>query len=316
MEILYSSSKKWDVVGLGVSTIDILTVVDDFPSGEDVVKAHDSAVQGGGPVATAIFTLGILGAKVRMIDRLGDDWRGRLILKEYEEAGVSTDLISIDPSTGSSLATILVRKRDGKRSIIYAPGSEKELEMEDVPFDAISSAKILHVNGRHWRACLAACEHARKNGTYVSFDGGAYRYRPEIRLLVAMSDICIVALDFARRYSKTDDVDKAAGSFLNAGPSIVAITDGLNGSWIFSSEKESFHQPAFRLPKVIDTTGCGDAYHGAFLFGLLQGLRLRNTAEVASMVAAMNSQKLGGRAGLPTLEALRVFARNHELTIC
>ncbi len=107
--------------------------------------------------------------------------------------------------------------------------------MEDVPLTAISSSKILHVNGRHWLACLAACEHARKNGTYVSFDGGAYRYRPEIEQLVTMSDICIVALDFRRRYSKTDDVDRAAGSFLSAGASNVAITDGLNGSWVFSS---------------------------------------------------------------------------------
>jgi sugar/nucleoside kinase (ribokinase family) len=123
-----------------------------------------------------------------------------------------------------------------------------------------------------------------------------------------MADICIVAYDFATKYADTDSIDEAAVSFLNAGPSIAVITDGLNGSWVFSVENAAFHEPAFRFPTVVDTTGCGDAYHGAFLFGLLRGLSLRRTAKIASLVAAMNSQKLGGRSGLPTLEDLSAYA--------
>ena len=67
------------------------------------------------------------------------------------------------------------------------------------------------------------------------------------------------------------------------------------------------HQPAHQLPKVVDTTGCGDSYHGAFLFGLLQGLDLKQIASLASAVAALNSQRLGGRSGLPTYEQVKSF---------
>ena len=64
---------------------------------------------------------------------------------------------------------------------------------------------------------------------------------------------------------------------------------------------------AYLLPNVVDTTGCGDSYHGAFLFGLLRGMKLEQLASLASAVAALNSQHLGGRIGLPTWEQVKAF---------
>jgi len=66
---------------------------------------------------------------------------------------------------------------------------------------------------------------------------------------------------------------------------------------------------------VVDTTGCGDSYHGAFLFGLLKGLDLEQAAALASAVAALNSQALGGRRGLPTLEQVTVFLAKHAVAL-
>jgi sugar/nucleoside kinase (ribokinase family) len=66
---------------------------------------------------------------------------------------------------------------------------------------------------------------------------------------------------------------------------------------------------------VVDTTGCGDSYHGAFLFGLLKGLDLEQTAALASAVAALNSQALGGRTGLPTLEQATAFLSTRTVTL-
>ncbi len=119
--------------------------------------------------------------------------------------------------------------------------------------------------------------------------------------------LIIVARDFAGKYAQTADVRRAAEALLREGPRLVAITDGVRGSWVCSQEGEFFHQPAYLLPDVVDTTGCGDSYHGAFLFGLLQGWDLRRTAALASAVAALNSQHLGGRGGLPTLAQAEAF---------
>lgn len=287
-----------DVIGLGVSTLDVLSLVEDFPTGDGVQRAAAVAVQGGGPVSTAIVTAAQLGASTAMIDLLGDDWRGTMIMAEYRQAGVATDFLRVVPEHTSSIATILVRQADGDRAIVYCPGSTPELTPADVPAEAICSAKILHINGRYLDACHHACRIARDAGVRVSFDGGAQRYRPEIRPLVAQTDICIVAFDFARQFTGETSIKPAAQALLAAGPELVVITDGVRGSWIYPREAKPFHQPAFPQADIVDTTGCGDTYHGAFLFGLSRQMSLPESAELASKTAAHNARFLGGRGGL------------------
>ena len=290
-----------DVIGLGVSTLDILSLVEAFPSGGGVQRAAGVTVQGGGPVSTAIVTAAKLGARTAMIDQLGDDWRGVMIMAEYRQAGVATDHLQVVPGCTASIASILVRQADGERAIAYCPGSTPEFSPADIPAEAIRSAKILHINGRYLDACLQAAHIARKAGVRVSFDGGAQRYRHEIRPLVGLTDICIVAFDFARQYTGEAEVDPAARALLAEGPSLVVITDGVRGSWIYPRGAQSFHQAAFPQPDVVDTTGCGDTYHGALLFGLVRGLALPECATLASKTAAHNARFLGGRGGLATL---------------
>lgn len=292
----------FDVIGLGVSTLDILSLVEAFPSGDEVQRAAAVTVQGGGPVSTAIVTAAALGARTAMIDRLGDDWRGKAILDEYRQAGVGTDFLEVVHGATSSIATILVRRADGARAIAYCPGTTSELEPADIPADAIKASKLLHVNGRYLEACLHAGQIAhRAGGVRVSFDGGAHRYRPELRPLVRLTDICIVALDFARQYTGHTEIEVMAAMLMAEGPALVVITDGLRGSWIYPRDGQSFHQPAFPQADLIDTTGCGDMYHGAFLFGLAQNLPLAECAALASELAAQNCRFLGGRGGLVTL---------------
>jgi sulfofructose kinase len=305
--MLIKSNAQFDVVGLGVSTVDVVTLLDHFPAQEEVQRAIAATVQGGGPVATALVTLARLGAQVAMLDVLGNDWRGVLVRDEFQREGVCTDYLKLVEGCTSSIASILVRQRDGARSIAYAPGTAPELSAADVPRDVIASARILHLNGRHWEACLQACRCARESRVRVSFDGGAHRYRPEIKRLVPLTDICIVARDFAEKYTQETDIRNAADALLRDGPELVVITDGLRGSWIYPRQGLAFHQPAYLMPNVVDTTGCGDSYHGAFLFGLLKGLDLEKTASLASAVAALNSQRLGGREGIPTLGQVTSF---------
>jgi len=303
-------AKSYDILGLGVSTVDLLMQVDHLPAEEEVLRADGFSAQGGGPVATAIVAAARLGARTAMIDAIGDDWRGRLILHEYAREGVSTEFLLARPGHTCATAVVLVQHGSGKRTIVWSPGTAPELSIEEVPWPAIDQASYLHVNGRHGDACLQACLHARQHGVLVSFDGGAGRYREETRRLVPLSDVCILAREFAARYSGEEDPERAGAVLLDAGPRIVAVTDGVRGSWVFSRDGTRFHQRAFPV-KVIDTTGCGDCYHGAFVGGLSRGLDLRSTAALASAAAALNARKLGGRQGLPTLPEVQAFLTQH-----
>ncbi|MGE5073639.1 MAG: carbohydrate kinase family protein [Anaerolineae bacterium] len=298
---------SFDIVGLGASTVDILSLVDHLPGEDENMRALEISIQGGGPVATAMVTAARLGARTAMIDAIGDDWRGTVIREEFKRDGVETRYLKTGTGWSSATSCILVKKENGARSILWAPGTAPEIAAEELPREAIRSAKVLHVNGRHWQACMEAARVAREAGVKVSFDGGAGRYRTELDELVPLSDICIVARDFAEKYTRETDMDMAAHKLLSSGPELVVITAGTRGSWVYSRDAGSFHQPAYLLPQVVDTTGCGDSYHGAFLFGLVRSLGLKETAALASAVAAMNTQRLGGRQGLPTFEQAQAF---------
>lgn len=301
-----NSVKGLDVVGLGVSTLDMFTVVEQFPAAREVQKAVRMILDGGGPVATALVTLSRLGARTAMLDRLSDDWVGSLILRDFQEDHVGTDNLEVSAGYSSSVANILVERKSGNRAIFYHPGSVPEITDIVRHTQVIQSAKILHLNGRHREAVLPAIQAARQAGVKVSFDGGANRYHPGMREIVPQVDFCIVARDFAVQYTGENSMEQAGPVLLQSGPELIVITDGVRGSWVWHKEGLCFHQPAFTV-ETVDTTGCGDSYHGAFLYGLVQGMPLKQAAEIASAVAAMNAQTLGGRNGLPSLEQVKEF---------
>jgi sugar/nucleoside kinase (ribokinase family) len=307
-----SGHRTIDVVGLGVSTLDFLQIVDELPAKELVQRAHRSLLQGGGPVATAMVALARLGSRTAMIDKVGDDWRGRLILEEFIKTRVSVDWIRIAHKATSSMASILVRQRDGSRAITFSPGSAADLNPEELPEEIIADARILHLNGRHFTAAVRAAKLARTCGVKVSFDGGAYRFQEGIGELVALSDICITSKHFAHAFTGAANNEAAGERLQDTGPQIVVITDGAEGSLIFERGSRQFHQPAFRIENPIDTTGAGDAYHGGFLHGILQGLEVAECARLAAAVAAMNTRTLGGRSGLPTFEEAISFITRME----
>lgn len=301
------NEKHLDLVGLGASTIDLLTVVERFPAGREAQPAAAMTIQGGGPVATAVVAAARLGAKTAMIDSIGDDWAGERVLQEFQQEGIRTDTIDVQHGHTTSISNILVAAESGARAIMFLPASVSELALSESQKEAIRSARMIHLNGRHWNACQEAVELAKQQNVRISFDGGANRFKPEMKALVPLTDVCIVAKEFAERYTGEKELSTSAELLLAEGPEIAVVTNGREGSWVCTREGLSFHQPAFLFPQTIDTTGCGDSYHGAFLAGLLRGLTVRQAAALASAVAGMNTQSLGGRAGLPDLESVTKY---------
>lgn len=301
------SKKQIDVIGLGASTIDVLTLVEHFPTRREVQQALSTVIQGGGPVATAMVTVSRLGGGAAMIDSIGNDWAGGLVLRDFQKEGVETEHIQVHRGQTTAVSNILVSAVDGARAIMFLPGTSPEPALSDAQKAAIQSARILHITGRHWDACMDALDLAKQHNIRISFDGGADRFKPELKRLVPLTDICIVARDFAEKFTGETGPLLAAKSLLAEGPEIAVVTDGVNGSWVCTCEGESFHQPAFLFPDTVDTTGCGDSYHGAFLAGLVKGFTVKKSAAMASAVSGMNSRHLGGRTGIPSFNEVTKF---------
>ena len=306
-----NAAAEYDIAGLGASTLDILTQVAIFPTRREVKEAAELKLAGGGPVATALAAAAKLGGTCLMLDALGDDDMGRAIVADFQKYGVDTRALKLLGGERSAAASVVVNE-NGERAVYFKRGTT-EIIPKDLRAELLAEiprAKILHINGRHFDMLEEAIFRARRAGVLVSFDGGADRYSAEMRELAASADICIVTRDFAEKYTGTADLREATNALFTAATKIAGVTDGIHGSYMRVRGGDIIHQPAFPQTRIVDTTGCGDSYHGAFLYGLTQRMSVSRSAELASAVASMNTQGLGGREALPTLYEAENFIRN------
>lgn len=293
------------IVGLGLATVDILTATPRLPGPDDVFEVSGLALQGGGPAATALVAAAKLGASTEMVGTTDRGVWGDLIVREFAEAGVGVAHLQRRTDGVASRSVILIDGRSGQRSILYSKGTVAGLSVDEVPVDAISDAQILHLDGSHLDAALEAARVARDAGTLVSLDGGAGELWPGMDRLLPLVDVAVVARRFAENVTGFSDPEEAGPALVATGAQQVVITDGAAGAWYWQGPDHG-HVPAFRIDPV-DTTGAGDAFHGAFLHALLAGEPVRERVRLASAVAAMVCLHVGGRTGLPDRAGAEAF---------
>ena len=325
-----------DIVGIGASTLDLFIVVDHFPTGREVQQAISSTTDGGGPVATALATAGKYGSRTVMIDRIGDDMVGRYILEDFHKYNVNTEGIQVDVDAKSGTATILVKQKTGERAVFFERSTATEPEFLEAHKQLIESAYILHINGRHRKLIRSAMAVAKEVGTIISLDGGAQRYDEDMKPITEASHIVIVARDYAEKYTGTTNLEDACRIIHERGALVAGVTDGANGSYFVWPDGTSYRCEPFTQATVVDTTGAGDSFHGAFLANLVHTINhmkgqdttsttkhdrasihavellkacahsdLEKAAIFASAVASLNTQGIGGRSPLPTLKSVQ-----------
>ena len=328
--------KHIDIVGIGASTLDRFIVVDHYPTGREVQQVVSSTTDGGGPVATALAVAGKYGARTAMIDSIGDDMVGRHILDDFEKYNVNTEAVQVESGANSGVATILVKQSTGERAVFFERSTATEPEFLDTHKQLIGSAYILHINGRHRQLMHSTMAVAKEVGTIISLDGGAQRYDEEMKPITEASHIVIVARDYAEKYTGTTNLEDACRIIHERGACIAGVTDGANGSYFVWPDGTFYRCEPFTQATVVDTTGAGDSFHGAFLaklsnvlhsesakvssknavqgdtslcaVELLKGCAhsdLEKAAIFASAVAALNTQGIGGRSPLPTLKSVQ-----------
>ena len=152
----------------------------------------------------------------------------------------------------------------------------------------------------------------REAGKTVVLDAAATnRPVPDwMRALVTATDVLVCGSGFGTMLTGYRDHWQAGRAILAMGPRIVVQTEGVNGSFTVTPD-EQFHTPAFKVD-VVDTTGAGDVFHGAYLVGLVHGWGPRRTAIFATAVSAIHCTVLGNRKGIPSMEEVEAFLRAHQ----
>jgi sulfofructose kinase len=303
-------SPDWrpQVIGLGMTTLDILMRLHEMPTWERGTRMTDFRLEGGGPVGTAMVASARLGARVGYVGTAGNDEAAEIKLKSMVEVGIDLSRLIIRDEPEAQIVCVYVNAETGERTFA---GVERwghlPLNAEELDRDYIISADFLHLDGFYHKAALQAAQWMQKAGKTVVVDGSktSGRVRDAMRDLVRNVDVLISGSGFAQGLTDIPDRDEAMQAALDVGPHIVVQTEGEDGCYTVTRDGR-FHTPAFSCD-VIDTTGAGDVFHGAYIVGLLHGWTLEQTAYFATAVSSLKCGALGGRAGIPSFDQVMDF---------
>jgi sugar/nucleoside kinase (ribokinase family) len=274
-----------------------------------------------------------LGARTGYLGAIGDDDAGLHLRRTFEEEGVDISQLRVRAGTRSPVCICLVQTHTGKRVILCYRGTSGEVDLEPADRAYITGARILHLDGHHMNAAITAAQWMHEADAMATVSPqatatvspqamvvlDANRPRPRLNELLPWVDVLITNSHFPVAYTGEPVLERAARKLLSSattsrhrsggtGARLVVCTLGERGCLYVTAERQS-HVPGFEVP-VVDTTGAGDAFHGAFIYGLLRGWPLERTAAFANAVAAMNCTALGGRAGLPHLPEVEAFLQS------
>ena len=292
---------------MGLAVVDLLGHLPRYPAANSKNRVTDLSIQGGGPAATACAAAARLGEAVAYLGVVGDDDPGRSILGELAGFGVDVSGVVIAAGGRSPLSFVAVGTEDASRTVFHAPGRLPALDPAAIDWRCLEGAGVLLVDGREPAAQREAVRRAREAGVQVLVD--CERLDESTRALVAASDACVASSDVMAELGAGPEEALAALAAL--GPAAVVITlgeEGAIGRLGRPAAGAPVRQPAFPA-LVVDTTGCGDAYHGAFAAGMVRGLDLAGCMELAAATAALKCRAPGGRAGLPDRAEVDAFLR-------
>ena len=290
-------------MGIGLNAVDYFLVVPRFPESGGKIEVDSHEVMTGGQTATALSALTRLGYSTRYLGYVGDDEAGRIQIESLQAAGVDISRLKVIEGGLSPVSVIIVERGSGERTILWRKGVAAGIDPAEVDESFVSCGRVLLIDGHSIAAETKAARFAKAAGLPVVIDvdkdyGGEGLYR--------LVDYLITASEFPSRITGLSD-ERAALAALHEkyGNSVVAMTLGSKGALAYC-DGTYVEAPGFSI-EAYDTTGAGDAFHGGFIFGMLEGHSLEETLRVANAVAAMNCMKLGARGGLPTRAELAKF---------
>jgi len=293
-----------EYISIGLSVLDYVFLCEEAPRGS-VTRAADHIVQGGGLAATAPVAIARLGGRGEIWTRVGDDSGGRLILEQFRQEGVDVSHAKVCPGGHSPACVVLVDRRAAERHFTYYPGRGLDPSPESLDLGRLDRAKAVLVDCFWPEAQLPAARRARQRGVPVC--GDIEGIDEQTIALIRHMDYPIYSAECAREYARTDSPDDDLRELAGLGGKVPMITLGADGCiWLEAGQVRRC--PAFRA-EVVDTTGCGDVFHGAFTFGLGRGWDVGRNARFASAAAALKCRALGGRAGIPTYDEVVEFLR-------
>jgi sulfofructose kinase len=295
--------KPFDVVGMGLNSVDFLSLVSEFPKPNSKMQILQFSKQGGGQVATAMVALSRWEVKTKYIGKVGEDESGQFSLNSIRQEGVDISSVIIEPHAINQFAMIIVDASTGERTILWNRDERLMYREGELRKEEVCSGKILHLDGHDIHAALQCARWARIEGipTVIDLD----KVEPLTSELIKQIDFIITSSRFPMLFTGVSDQKKALLELQRYASGFLCSTLGDEGAMALVNG-EFLHIEGFEV-NAVDTTGAGDVFHGGFIYGLLQNWDVVEILKSANAAAALKCKELGGRRGIPFLEEIQRF---------
>lgn len=294
------------VVGVGINAMDTVIRVPHFPSSDAKVEVISAEPMPGGQVASAIVACRRWGLRARYIGKIGDDDAGKQHVSIMKREQVDARWI-VAKGRRSQFSFILVDQSSGDRTVLWNRDPAIAIRPQDLKRKWLRGAAALLVDGHDTAAAALAARWARQGGIPVvgDFDN---RY-PGVEDLLENVDYPITSKNFPERLTgKSDPLKSLPMICAQFKCRLIAATLGSRG--VIAWDGRQFLQcSAFRVTSV-DSTGAGDVFHGAFLYGLVQHWPVEEILEFSCAAAALNCQAPGARGGIASLTKVAALRRS------
>lgn len=292
----------WDVLGIGVAAVDDLVYLDHFPLPDSKMPVRETRRQGGGLTATALVAAARLGARAGYFGIFGDDELSRFTVSELEREGVDCSRLVRQEGARPFHSLIIVDSSTGRRTILYS-GLGLTLPIpEQIDEEMIAACRVLLLDYHTSASGVCAATYARARGIPVVVDVERV-LSPVTTELIELADHLIVGIELGRQVTGADEPAEIVQALATPTCACAAVTVGDRGCWYAERGGPVQTFPAFKVP-VVDTTGCGDVFHGAYAAALASGEGVDRAIRIATAAAGLKATQAGGRAGIPSRAAV------------
>ncbi len=295
---------RWDILGLGVVAVDDLVYLASFPQADSKMPVQARGRQGGGLTGTALVAAARLGAKTAYGGILGDDELSLYTIRELEREGIDCAPITYHAEARPCHSLVLVDQSTGQRTILYSTEGMMPRQPEQVDEAVVRACRLLFVDSTTGYGGVRAVELAHAHG--IQAVGDVERLTvPGTEELMRQLDHLIVGIQLAQQVTGMSEPEQMVRA-LGDGRACCAVTAGDRGCWYTEGSSAVRHVPAYHV-EVVDTTGCGDVFHGAYAACIARGETVAAAIQVATATAAIKATQPGGRAGIPDRATVERF---------
>lgn len=277
---------------IGSCNMDITVEADRRPGAGETVMGNRLIVSPGGKGANQAVAAARLGYEVYMVGCVGDDAYGKMMLDALAKSGVKTDYVETLENVTTGTAHITLAEGDNSIIVIKGANDLVSREIIDKDWDVISKSSLVMLQHEIPMDTIGyIIDRCYEAGVPVMLNPAPYMDIPQEWI----DKVTYLTPNEHEAALMFDGMDR--DEILKSQAGKVIMTAGGDGV-LYGENDEVVHVEGFIVP-VVDTTGAGDTFNGAFAVGRCEGMGVEEAIRFANAAAALSIGKIGAQGGMP-----------------